>query len=266
MPASLLHYSLGPDARRSKRKSRLLGVVTGSGRCGTNSLAHFLNGQHTGGGLIISAKHETDWREITNEILAGRMDTADARLDSFTHDIEVSPFISLWPTRPLILSDTAVRLIALIRDGRQSVRSGMTNGWYWNPDNDPTHSVNLQPDIAGDRFEKCCKFWTWTYRRLSQWGARIVRFECLTAVGSERAILLDEFGLTESDRPFLHKNRTEYPRDDGFAKMGDGTWPSPFPPFTGWTRRQHSAFEKYCGELMDKYYSHWREVRDGLPM
>lgn len=245
----------------------MLAIVTGCGRCGTNSVTRFLEGQKRPDGCEVAARHETDWREIVADMMRGREDLIDDRLRAMGHDIEVSPFLSLLSQPPLASAEVPVRLVGLIRDGRWTVRSGMTNGWYWNPEADPEHWVTLQPRFEGDRFAICCQFWSWTYRRLVDWAATIYRLEGLVHRQADRDRLLAELGLAASNRPFPHENQTGYdsiPSDPSPATTDAGVaWPAPFPAPNHWTKREHKVFEQYCGEMMDELYPGWREDHRG---
>jgi len=226
----------------------MLALVTGSGRCGTHSVAAFLDGQALPGGRRITACHESEWPEIVAALLARRDDRVEAALLRFDHDVEVSPYLALARRRPL----PQVPLIGIVRDGRKSVRSGMTNGWYYNAEPNPDSWVHLQPRFPGDRFDRCCRFWAWTYRRLERWGAEIFRLEDLVANGAARARLLAALGLAPGPAPFPLRNQTEpHAEVDG---------PSHFPPYARWKRAQQDAFARHCGRMMDRYYPGWRET------
>ncbi|HKP76471.1 MAG TPA: hypothetical protein VJT67_13165 [Longimicrobiaceae bacterium] len=225
----------------------MLALVTGSGRCGTNSVAAWLDGQALPGGRRVTAAHESAWPEIVAALLARREDVVEAALRGFAHDVEVSPYLALARRRPL----PEVPLIGIVRDGRKSVRSGMTNGWYYNSKPNPGSWVRLQPRFPGDRFDRCCRFWAWTYRRLERWGATIFRLEELVADPAARGRLLDLLGLAPSDIPFPVRNQTEPDAEvDG---------PAHFPPYARWTAGQRDAFARHCGRLMDRWYPGWRE-------
>ena len=237
----------------------MLAIVTGSGRCGTNSVAAFLNGQSGINGRQVVARHETGWREIVADIARSREDLVDGRLSSFDHDIEVSPFLLLLKVPPLAAAKNPPRLVGLMRDGRQTVRSGMTNGWYWNPEGDPAHWVNLMPRFDGDRFEPCCQFWTWSYKRLAGWDATIIRLEDLIAGPAGRHELLAATGLAKSNGPFVHQNWTPYDSFGTLVDESEASWPLPLPAAEHWTKRQHEIFRRHCGEVMDECYPGWRK-------
>lgn len=226
----------------------MLGVITGSGRCGTNSVAAWLDGQALPDGHRVTACHESEWPEIVAALLAGQEDEVERALRAMDHDVEVSPYLALARRRPL----PELPLIGVIRDGRKSVRSGMTNGWYYNAEPNPGSWVHLKPRFPGDRFDRCCRFWAWTYRRLERWGAEIFRLEDLVADPAARARLLATLGLAPSDAPFPIRNQTEPDAEvDG---------PAHFPHHSRWTRAQKDAFARHCGRVMDRYYPGWRET------
>ena len=165
------------------------------------SLAAFLDGQHRGrSGNALRVRHETEWQEMAADVLSGRCKDIDARLERFAHEIEVSPVVAMLPCRPL----PHLPLIGIVRDGRGAVRSGFETGWYSNPRRAPLHWTKLQPTFAGDRFERCCQFWTWSNKRVELWGGRMFRLEDLVASHDARSKLLSCLGLETSQRGRFH--------------------------------------------------------------
>lgn len=238
----------------------MIAFITGSGRCGTHTLTAFLDGQRRTCGTAVSAKHETDANEMIDDMLRGRFDLVRKRTAKFSHDIEVNPYLLFLPELPFSVKNPAGRILGLIRDGRKTVRSGMTNGWYWNPRVDCLRWVRLMPQFSDcDRFSACCRFWSWTYSRLENWGVEIFRLEDLLRSRSSRFVLLSRLGLQDSDSSLPFHNRTEYRWNAASESTADVDWPSPFPDFNDWSGRELRVFDRSCGNLMDKYYPNWRE-------
>ncbi len=234
----------------------MLSVVTGSGRCGTHSITYFLNGQARENHKPVVARHETDWQEIVNYLHHGREDLVDKRLAMMPYDIEVSPFLLLMSRPPQFPSGTTIPLVGLIRDARDTVRSGMTNGWYWNPMSHELQWVRLLPHFDGDRFEQCCQYWSWACRRLITWNATIFTVEKLSSEQAERTRLLTVLGLQASHDKLPRENQTSYKsmRLKAAESEAKKEWPAPFPSPKQWGVRRRELFLRHCGEMMDKFY------------
>ncbi|MEU7501012.1 hypothetical protein AB0B52_28685 [Streptomyces griseofuscus] len=229
------------------------GFVTGSGRCGTTSLAAALDRAAVSrAGTRVRARHETHARELVRRLLAGDQEGAVALLHSIGPGIEVSPYLVFLDNRPL----PGVPLVALCRDGRRTVASGMNDGWYyWTVRPREAHWSRLQPAFPGDRFEKCCRFWSWTYRRLLDWDAPIFRMEDILAPGPERNRLCEALGLSPLPDALPRKNHDRF----GKAKFAVLTRRRATGP-QDWTPTMRATFETHCGETMDLLYPGWRHT------
>jgi len=217
--------------RATPRPRRLRVLVSGSGRCGTQSVARFLDGQRLADGTPVAARHETLWQHLLPVLVAGDRARVRDFVRGFQHDVEAAPHFSLVPD--LIEADTVVHLI---RDGRRVVQSGLNRGWYqkdsvWN---------RIKPDLPGDTFEKCCRFWVHTNTNMAGVADLTVRLEDLAGDPEAPARLLADLGLAPSRTPFPLANAGRKPSDA-----------------SGWTDRQRAVFREICGELMDRYYPGW---------
>ena len=221
------------ELRARPRARRLRGLVTGSGRCGTQSLAHWLDGLTDLDGAALRARHETLWHYLLPLIAAGRSEDVRAFVDGFQHEIECAPHFSLMPEA--IRADAVIRLI---RDGRRVVQSGLNRGWYvkegpWN---------RVKPVFPGSVFEQACRFWVHTNRNLDGVATHTFRLEDLAASPASRATLLAALGVPPSDRPLPVSNSGQA------SSLADR-----------WTPQERDAFAEICGELMDEHYAGWRE-------
>lgn len=216
---------------------RLRGLITGSGRCGTQSLAQWLDGMAGPDGPPVKARHETLARHLLPMIAAGRVEDVRMFVAGFAHDIECAPHFSLLPAA--IDADTVIRVV---RDGRRVVQSGLNRGWYANQG--PWNRV--KPSFPGDIFDRCCRFWVHTNRNLDGVATRTFRLEDLTASAGTRGAFLAALGLPPSDRslPAANAGRVSSRPD-------------------GWSAAQSATFARICGPLMDEHYPGWREDGTG---
>ncbi|MGW7573859.1 hypothetical protein [Streptomyces sp. NPDC054765] len=229
------------------------GFVTGSGRCGTTSLAAALDRTAVSrAGTRVRARHESHAKELVRRLLVGDQDGSVALLRSIGPVIEVSPYLVFLKDRPL----PGVPLVGLCRDGRRTVASGMNDGWYyWTVRPRETHWSRLQPDFPGGRFEKCCRFWSWTYRRLLDWQAPVVRMEDILGPGPERNRLCAALGLSPLAGPLPRKNHDRVGKAKFAVLTGRRATGA-----QGWTPDMCATFETHCGEMMDMLYPGWRHT------
>lgn len=244
----------------------MIAIVTGSGRCGSHSVARFLSQQRHADGRPVTVQHETEWHEIVTDLLDRREDRVNARLRGFAHDVEVSPFLLLMSGPPDCAAQPGVPLIGVVRDGRATVRSGMSHGWYWNPQAHMLGWPVLLPRFDGDRFEQCCQYWSWTCGRLLEWQATVVTLERLAGDPRERLRLLGRLQIVGAGEDFPRENQTCYEAPDRIEHMtvlaNQSDWPGPFPPAREWSAAQRAAFGRYCGDYMDQFYPAWEERAD----
>lgn len=226
-------------------------IVTGTGRSGTTSVVGLLaTVRDARSGQRPKVRHESCAAEIVELLRQHRAEEAEAIVRSFQHDIEVSPYLALMPARPA----PGIPLVALVRDGRDVVRSGLSLGWFIPRPPVPPWE-DLLPSFDGDRFRRACRYWTWANRRLRDWGATTVRLEDLRSAAAARAHLIEAVGLhpevgVVADLP--HRNEATIEKAKLAAVHGDsiGHW-------TTWTPDQRSIFEEICGEEMDRYDPRW---------
>ncbi len=223
-----------PVALHARPKARRLrGLITGSGRCGTQSVAHWLDGRTDLDGVVLRARHETLWPYLLPMIADGRVEEVRAFVDGFNHEIECAPHFSLMPGA--IGADAVVRLI---RDGRRVVQSGLNRGWYvkdspWN---------RVKPVFPGDVFAQACRFWVHTNRNLDRIATHTFRLEDLTTSAATRDELLAALGVPPGG-PLLPTSNA------GRVSSQPG----------GWSPQEREKFEEICGGLMDEHYPGWRD-------
>jgi hypothetical protein len=225
-------------------------AVTGSGRCGTHSVANFLSQR----GLLVDGsrpivKHESNPEKLIKLLLLGDQDAVLDLVLRWNHEIEVSPYLVFLDNLP-----RSFRAIAVMRDGRDTIRAGLRDGWYYESEKD--HWSDLQPRVSSDRFENACHFWNWTYRKLLVWDAPIFRLEDLRTSDKVLQQLLVESSLisngTQLELPHRNKDRIGKIKFKVLKQIDPG-------PFSTWTEQQKQVFEERCGELMDQFYDGWRD-------
>lgn len=209
-------------------------VISGSGRCGTQTLSHYLDGLPYGNGHLAMARHETLHEYILPLLIKGDVASVKEILVGLRHEIESAPYYSLRPEA--IQADLVLHLI---RDGRQVVQSGLNRGWY---DNDSLWN-RIKPVFSEDRFENCCHLWRFCNENMTRCAHETFRLEDLATSSSTRARLLSTVGLKPSDKPF--------PRSNQGAASSD---------FAQWSDRQKQTFSDICGPLMDRYYPGWNPL------
>lgn len=162
------------------------------------------------------------------------------------------------------------RYIWLIRNGMDMVGSAMQKQWYTGHSENHSNYEDCPPiermwidgrlrgDRTGafnsvqweemDRFEKICWYWGEINRSIAAATAKMpaekfktVRLEDLS---DEAAALRDWIGLEQPPQAELVTNS---------AKSAPFHW-------TQWSPGQLSAFERQCGEMMDRFYPTWRDV------
>jgi hypothetical protein len=207
-------------------------LVSGSGRCGTQTLAQWLDGMRFVDGSTVDARHESLARHLLPAIVEGDLDRVGQAAVGQGHDIESSPFYCLTADRL-----RAGRIVQLVRDGRRVVQSGMNRGWY---DNDTIWN-RIKPRFSDDRFTNCCRFWHHANAELENVADLRIRLEDLATDAAVQAQFLADLEIAAGDVPFPHANK------------GQGSSAA-----TGWTEDQRRIFTETCGELMDRYYPDWQ--------
>jgi hypothetical protein len=223
--------------------------ISGSGRCGTTSTTLYLDGLLEPSGAPVRARHETRAGEMLDALASDRADRLRHLVRGFSHDLEVTPHLFLIP-REHVPHGT---LVAIIRDGRETVTSGMNCGWLLPSADRPGHWSRLLPPLRGDRFARCCQLWSHAYATLQSFGAAVVRLEDLQASEDVRRGFLELLGLCPTSRPFPHRNRSK-PTKARVAGEGVETLPG----WPGWSPFQRDVFTEHCGVLMDVFYPGWR--------
>jgi hypothetical protein len=211
---------------------RLRLLLTGSGRCGTQTIAGFLDGMRFADGTLVQARHEPLSEYVVPALLAGQIDVVRAIQQGLGHNVEAAPYYALYPE-----AVTAEATIHLIRDGREVVQSGLNRGWYQN--DSPWN--RLKPRFAGDPFVQSCHFWRLACEKAEAVAAHTARLEDLSQSAAAREEFLRQLGIVADGREFPHANRGHVP-----ASHRD------------WSPQQHEAFATIAGSVMDQYYPGWR--------
>ncbi len=206
-------------------------IITGSGRCGTQSLARYLDNLVFESGQPVDARHETLSEYILPLIIRKDFDGVRRILSGFGHQVEAAPYLSIVPE-----TIEAKHIVHLTRDGRRVVQSGVNRGWYQNDSN----WNKIKPRLAEDVFASSCHLWTLTNQNSAKVSTTTVRMEDLSQSPESCSALLSELEIEATKRPFPQANR-------GKAPSG----------FDAWTSGQKDRFREICGGVMNVYYPGW---------
>lgn len=212
-------------------------LVTGSGRCGTKTLANYLNGQHFADGTVVNARHEPLAHWMLDAFIAGDREFPVMQQRGALHNVESAPYYSIYPD--VIRAQTVV---LLIRDGRRVVQSGLNRGWYARA----SRWDYIKPNYGVGQFESSCRLWVDCNRNAAARADHIFRLEDLILGGDHLQELDSAVNLLANDKALPHSNR------------GAQTSTS----FAAWTDEQCRKFDEVCGELMDSYYPGWRGAEE----
>lgn len=253
-----------PPPEPTARDHRAFFVMS-TGRSGTQTLAHLLK-------LADNAEvwHHPEPKLVEETLLAywGALDrrslfwqargaiirqTWDAGRVHGETDHNMTPFADV------IAADVPrARFVALVRDPREFVRSGMRRSYYqtaniWDQgrlrpaDDDPQKPAfdALEP------FDKVCWLWAETYRRIDALTAaigpdrvRVVRFEDLVAGPDEARALFEFLGLTGFDTEAV---QAVLGQKLNAQKVGD------FPHPAEWSAEMHARCWSRVGPLAERY-------------
>ena len=223
----------GPKQTKTlKLEPRLLRILlTGSGRCGTKTAAHYLDGLVFEDGEAAMAMHEPLSEYVVPALIENRLQDLVPIQTGLGHNIESAPYYSLYPR-----AAKADRIIHIIRDGRRVVQSGLNRGWYQNDD----IWNRLKPQFPGDAFRQSCHLWRQSVENSLEMASETFRLEDLTASADIRRDFVRSMGIRGTDKPFPHKNagRSSSRTDD-------------------WDKARQVAFREIAGSLMDRFYPGW---------
>ena len=207
-------------------------LVSGSGRCGTQTLAQWLDGMRFRDGTAVDARHESLAVHLLPFIVEGDLDAVGRAARGQGHNVESSPFYCLTADQL-----AAGRIVQLVRDGRRVVQSGVNRGWYAND----TLWNRIKPKFTDDVFTNSCHFWRHANAELEKVADLRIRLEDLSQDAAAQAQFLADLGIEATDVPFPHANK---------GKSSSSA--------TDWTDDQRKIFTEICGELMDRYYPDWQ--------
>lgn len=258
---------LGPDeplARGRAATTRIL-FVPSTGRSGTTTVSRLLS-RHP----RIVCRHEARPQliRLSTELAHGVVDEAAARgeLDAIYRLSSVYPAPVYGESDHRLFNLVGMlaellpscRVLWLIRDGREVVASTFARGWYgaefqsgvwgrYRLRGDRCGDVPSDQWVAMTPFEKNC--WYWAYvnrvieRQLQDVASDRWRRLRLGDLGAEVPALLEFIGVEPVPIRVPHAN----PSTNAVV------------PHEAWDPERKEAFERQCGDLMDRWYPEWRE-------
>lgn len=191
---------------------------------------------------IVNFRKKDIWQRV-NQL---KEDQKETNIDLYG---EVNPFLRLHCAAIRETLPNA-RLIHLIRDGRQVVRSVMSRSKLGKKDpmgvliHPPLNDPYFQAWHKMSRLEKVCWQWQYTNRYMRQNLDKIVYFEKVRSdYDYFKTEVLDYLSL-EIPQEAWH-NYVNTPKNSSpIYKM---------PPFEDWTNHQKDTFRRICGEEMSHY-------------
>ncbi len=223
-------------------------IITGTGRCGTATLAKMFNGHHEFRVRYILEKY------FSSDPFSDPFPSLGKRIEAMLdlhQGIDRSTFIDssnlyIHFIDALYALDPSVRIILSVRNGKDFVRSALSRGWH---EQDMFGTAPLRGDPYYERWPSMTPFhknsWIWLYRNMKALGGMeslpkrqslIVKIEDITK--PETIDMLEEFAGTEI------KERT-------WAEKGFNANPSFYlPPKEEWPDEMHRDFDEIAGEMM----------------
>ena len=242
-------------------KQRKLFLITSTGRTGTAWLAHFLNRRVDG----LCVMHEPVPRENPFHKKAV-MNPAEA--EKYLLDFRFGEMaLRCVANRASMYGEVnshlrrhiaafkkhlpAMKIIHVIRDGRDGVRSVMSRRAYTPEDKDYYDFVPPRKDIDPHRwsrftrFEKLCWLWTYENSYMREHADATIRFEDMISNYAAFESML----LTITDMKFnVEQEWMEFVR-----KPKNITRTFLFPKWPEWSRSDKDTFIALCGEEMNRY-------------
>lgn len=236
--------------------------IVSTGRTGTKFLAHFFNGfghieshhEPEPNFLVLGNRFATgkiSFDAAARELARGRKHLANSmRRSAKSVYIESNNMLySLVPVLGSVFEN--FKIVHVVRDGRDVVRSGMHRPWYTDSDHLPRIKAT---DFDGDpfsnewermdRFEKVC--WWWQKRD------RIIS-DALENHDNSITVRFEEIFDSENGNPGMRKIidflelDIEYQGSDFFRKINE-TGYSHFPHWRAWDRRLREKFTRVAGD------------------
>ena len=208
-------------------------LIIGSGRCGTTSIASYLDGLEFMNGKPVRTRHETLFEHMLPFIIKGNEKEVIAFFNGFWHDIESAPHLT-----PFAGKLQAQKVLHIIRDGRRVIQSGLNRGWYQKDD----IWERIKPDFDGTIFQKCCYFWEYMVSQAEQHATKIVRLEDIANSRQALDNLVHYLDIKPTTKNLPVSNTGKVSSD-----------------FKNWSTEERDQFEEICGRLMNKYYPGWKE-------
>ncbi len=207
-------------------------LIIGSGRCGTTSIAKYLDGLEFSNGKTVYSRHETLFEYVLQAVIKGDTQGVVNYFKGFWHDIESSPHLT-----PFAGELPAEKVVHIVRDGRRVVQSGINRGWYQKDD----IWEQIKPSFDGSVFEKACRFWAHMINQAEKYATRTIRLEDIASSEQSLFELLAFLDIKPTTKRLPIANT---------GKVSSS--------FQDWDKTQKKQFTDICGAAMDKYYPDWR--------
>ena len=252
--------------------------IVSTGRTGTKFFAHFLDEFSNVYGLH---EPEPDFLELAINYARNKVEKIEAirrieknrralcrsvkrqRLEKYVESN--NRFFSLLEPLDKIFNGN-LKVIHIIRDGRDYVRSGMSRNWYNDKDEFAKKDLRLKATYFPEdnyynqwhqmsRFEKIC--WRWQkkdgfiYQNIDKIDNTIrVKFEDIFKTDDYKSV------FTIAEYIGLPQNETERMIDKMMGKEVNSTKEYAISKWTEWDDERIDKFDEIAGEHMEKYYDY----------
>lgn len=229
-------------------------IITGTGRCGTATLARILGGHHE-----FRVGYILDKYFLGADPSSNPFDTIEKRLAvmlDLHQGIDRRTFVDssnlyIHFIDAIYILDPSVKFVLSLRNGRDFVRSALSRGWH---EQNIFGTVPLRDDPYYEKWpsmtpiQKNAWIWVWRNRKaldglqhIPEGQKLIVRIEDIKKEGA-LDMLATFAGLPVREKELAEKGANANPSFD-------------LPPKEEWTRDMNEAFDEIAGEMM-RYFGY----------
>lgn len=246
--------------------------IVSTGRTGTKFFAHFLDqfssvhALHEPAPVFLRLAINYATGKVTKEYAEKKIDLyrralcKELKREKIDKYIESNNrFFSLL--EPLNEVFDKFKVVHIVRDGREYVRSGMSRNWYTESDGSRLRGIYFPKDPYYDqwenmnRFEKIC--WRWQkkdgfiYNQVQNMDNAItVRFKDIFKDDEFKGVyrILDYFEINDENKEEII--------DQMMNRKVNSTKEYAIPKWTDWSEDRLEAFDEIAGDHMRKYYDY----------
>lgn len=224
-------------------------IITGTGRCGTATLARIFGGHHE-----FRARYILDKYFLGADPVIDPFDTVEKRLAvmlDLHQGVDRGTFVDssnlyIHFIDAIYMLDPSVKFIFSVRDGKDFVRSAFSRRWH---EQNIFGAVPLRDDPSYERWPSLSTLqknaWIWVSRNRKA-------LKGLENVPHKQKLIVRIEDIRKEDILYMVQKFAGIPiREKGPAEKGVNANPSfELPPKEEWTRKMNEEFEEIAGEMM----------------